>query len=158
MVRERVDSFTEAKERYHEHRPQAVAYVSPDIRAGAAPTHSAAGTGMDGIAVDVDALVRAERELADLHDDLFAQLREAGTLTGPLGDGAGPVATHLRQAFLDRADLDGGVQAVLVDYLEELVTVRSAILATLGAYQGVDNDLAARLNRHLAQLAGEADR
>jgi hypothetical protein len=157
MARERVDSFSEAKELYREHRPQSVAYFSPDIRAGAMPLHGAVGTGMDGIAVDLTALVQAERELAELHDDLFDQLRAANALDGPLGDGAGPVTIHMRRAFLNRADLEGGVRAALVDYIEELFTVRSAILQTLAAYQGVDSDLAARLNRQLAQLAQEVD-
>lgn len=152
MARERVDSFSEAKERYGEHRPQSVAYFVPDIRAGAAPTHGAAGTGMDGIAVDLDALVRAERELAELHEDLFAQLRDADSLSGPLGDGGGPVANHLRRAFLDRADVEGGVKAALLEYIEELLVVRTAMMQTLGAYQGVDNDLASRLNQQMAQL------
>lgn len=158
MARERVDSFQEAKELYREHRPRSVeSYFSPDIRAGAMSSHGAVGTGMDGIAVDLDDLVRAERELAELHDDLFAQLRAATALDGPLGDGAGPVALHMRRAFLDRADLEGGVQAALVDYIEELFTVRSAILQTLAAYQGVDGELAARLNRQMAQLDQEVD-
>lgn len=157
MARERVDSFGEAKERYRdEHRPRAVAHYAPDIRAGAMPAHGVAGTGMDGIVVDPDALLRAERELTELHDDLFAQLQEAESLTGPLGDGSGPVSDHLRRAFLDRAELEeGGVRAALADYLEELLTVRSAIVQTLGAYQGVDNDLATRLNQQMAQLERE---
>jgi hypothetical protein len=153
MARERVDSFSEAKERFGEHRPQSVAYFVPDIRAGAAPTHGAAGTGMDGIAVDLDALVRAERELTELHDDLFAQLQAAESLSGPLGDGGGPVANHLRRAFLDRAALEGGVRSALLDYMKELLDVRLAIRQTLGAYQGYDNDLATRLNQQMAQLS-----
>lgn len=157
MARERVDSFREAKELYREHRPQSVAYFSPDIRAGAAPVHGAAGTNMDGIDVDLDGLVLAERELAELHDDLFAQLQAATTLSGPLGDGSGPITTHMRKAFLDRADVEGGVQAALIDYMEELLTVRAAIVQTLSAYQGVDNELAGRLHRQMAQLEREVD-
>lgn len=158
MARERVDSFHEAKELYREHRPQqSVAYFSRDVRAGAVPVHGAAGTNMDGIDVDLDALVLAERELAELHDDLFEQLRAATALSGPLGDGSGPVATHMRKAFLDRADVEEGVQAALVDYIEELLTVRSAIVQTLAAYQGVDNELAGRLHRQMAQLEREVD-
>ncbi|OLF17383.1 hypothetical protein [Actinophytocola xanthii] len=155
MARERVDSFSEAKELYREHRPRTVAYVAPDIRAGELPVHGVNGTNMDGIAADFDALVTAERELAQLHDDLFAQLREANSLSGPLGDGSSPVTGPMRKAFLDRADVDGGVQAALVDYIEELFDVRSAILQTLSTYQGVDGDAAARLNRQMEQLDRE---
>lgn len=157
MAGDRVDSFTEAKELYRGHRPQSVAYFTPDIRAGAAPVHGAAGTNMDGIATDFDALVAAERELADLHDDLYDQLRAATALAGPLGDGSSPVTAHMRRAFLDRADIEGGVQAALVDYIEELFAVRSAILETLRTYQGVDGDAADRLNRQMAQMDREID-
>lgn len=158
MARERVDSFSEAKERYREQRTESTAYLVPDIRAGEASAHGSVGTGMDGIAVDPEALVRAERELAELHDDLLGQLRDAGTLAGPLGDGTSPVAAHLRRAFVNRADTEAGVRAALVDYLEELFAVRSAMLRTLEAYQGVDGDLAERLNRQLSQLAKETGR
>ncbi|HEY0447742.1 hypothetical protein [Actinophytocola sp.] len=156
MARERVDSFTEAKELYGEHkRPRHAAYVAPDITVGAAPQHGATGTGMDGIAADFDALVQAERELGDLHDELFTQLRAAAQLSEPLGDGTSPVTGPMRKAFLDRADMEGGVQAALADYIRELGDVRSAILQTLGTYQGVDGEAADRLRRQMDRFGGE---
>lgn len=155
MARERVDSFTEAKGLYREQRPQSVAYFAPDVRAGAAPVHGATGTNMDGIATDFDALVQAEKELAELYDDLFDQLRAAKGLTGPFGDGASPVTATMRRAFLDRADIEGGVQAALVDYIEELFDVRMAILQTLRTYEGIESDATALLNRQMRQMDRE---
>ena len=157
MARERVDSFTEAKGLYRDQRPHSVAYFAPDIRAGAVPVHGAAGTNMDGIATDFDALATAERELAGLHDELVDQLRSANTLSDALSDGASPVSAPMRRAFLNRADVEGGVQAALVDYMEELFAIRMAILQTLQTYQGIDGDAVDRLNRQMAQMDREVD-
>jgi hypothetical protein len=111
---------------------------------------------MDGIDVDLDALRQAERDLAALHDDLMQHLRDAGELTGPLGDGGGPVTLRMGKAFKRRADVEGGVQSALVDYLGELTGVRFAILNTLAGYDAVNSDMAARFNRQVAQLEGIA--
>jgi hypothetical protein len=152
MTGERIDNLTEAKRLQREHGETDVAYFLPDVKAGPAVRHGITGTGMDGIDVDTDALRQAEGELAALHDDLMKHLRDAGELTGPLGDGGGPVTVPMRKAFKSRADVDGGVQAALVDYLEELVGVRLAILNTLADYEGVNSDMAARFNRQVAQF------
>ena len=153
MARERVDSFSEAKELYGEHKPpRPGAFAAPDVQAGAAPQHGAAGQNMDGIATDFDQLRQAERELAGLHDELVAHLRSAADLSGPLGDGSSPVTGPMRTAFADRADMAGGVQAALLDYIDELVAVRVAILDTLATYQGVDDEAVIRLNRHVADV------
>lgn len=152
MAGERIDNLTEAKRLQRDHRESDVAYFLPDVKAGPAVQHGVTGTGMDGIDVDFAALRQAEQELATLHDDLIQHLRDASELTGPLGDGASPVTVPMGKAFKSRADVDGGVQAALVDYLEELVGVRVAILSTLAEYEGVNNDMAARFNRQVAQL------
>jgi hypothetical protein len=79
-------------------------------------------------------------------------LKAAQHLMGPLGDGGGPVTGPMRKAFLARADVDGGVQAALLDYLEEMVAVRVAILNTLSTYEGVDGETTNRLARQMSQL------
>lgn len=152
MAGERIDNLTEAKRLQREHRETDVAYFLSDVKAGPGVQHGVTGVGMDGIEVDFDALRQAEQELAALHDDLMRHLRNASELTGPLGDGGGPVTVPMGKAFKSRADVDGGVQAALVDYLEELVGVRIAILSTLADYEGVTNDMTARFNHQVAQL------
>jgi hypothetical protein len=152
MAGERIDSLTEAKRLREEHRETDVAYFLPDVKAGPAVRHGVTGVGMDGIDVDLDALRQAERDLAALHDDLMQHLRDAADLTGPLGDGGGPVTIPMRKLFKNRADEQEGVQATLVDYLGELVGVRIAILNTLAGYDAVNSDMADRFNRQVAQL------
>jgi hypothetical protein len=153
MARERIDHLTEAKRLQREHRPhEDVAYLSPNITVGPGVEHGVTGVGMDGIEVDLGALRQAERDLAGLHDDLLGHLRAAQDLTGPLGDGGGPVTGPMRRAFMSRANVEEGVQAALVDYLEEMIEVRSAILSTLATYEGVDGETANRLARQMAQL------
>ncbi len=154
MAGERIDSLSEAKKLRKEHEEADVAYFLPDFKAGPAVQHGVTGVGMDGIDVDLDALRQAERELAALHDDLMQHLRDAGELTGPLGDGGGPVTIPMRKLFKNRADVEGGVQAALVDYLGELVGVRVAIMNTLAGYDAVNSDMAARFTRQMAQLEG----
>lgn len=152
MAGERIDSLSEAQRLRSEHRVVDVAHVVPDIDARQAAQHSVTGTGMDGIEADFAELRSAEKRLADLSDELLDQLREAQELTGPLGDGGGPVTGPMRRAFGERADMEGGVQAALADYLEELLAVRGAILATLDTYGAVDDEAANRLNRQAAEL------
>ena len=152
MGGERIDNLTEAKRLQREHREQDVAYFLPDIAGLAAVDHGVTGVGMDGIDVDLDALRQAERELAGLHDDLVGHLKDAAELTGPLGDGNSPVTGPMRAAFHTRADMEGGVQTALLDYLEELVAVRVAILQTLATYSGVEGETVSRLQRQMGQL------
>jgi len=115
------------------------------------------GTGMPGgIEADLDELRVAEQELARLQEGLMEHLRAANALTEPMQDGTGPVTTHMRRAFLDRADIDGGVQAALSDYLTELLVVRGNILDAIAGYQGVDEEAMAQLNQHATELDREA--
>ncbi|MFI7679844.1 hypothetical protein [Actinophytocola sp. NPDC049390] len=152
MAGERIDNLTDAKRLRGEYREELVAYAVPDTAALPNVQHGVAGLGMDGIHADFATLRQAERDLAALHDDLVAHLRDAAELTGPLGDGTSPVTRAMRKAFRDRADLEGGVQTALLDYLEELVGVRMAILQTLATYEGVENETVGQLRRQLGQL------
>lgn len=152
MAGERIDNLTEAKRLSGEYRDELVAYWVPDVKRLPDVQHGVTGVGMDGIDADFATLRQAERELAGLHDDLMAHLRDAADLTGPLDDGTSPVTGPMRKAFRDRADLEGGVQTALLDYMEELIAVRVAILQTLATYEGVENETVGELNRQLGQL------
>jgi hypothetical protein len=152
MAGERIDNLTDAKRLRGEYREEMVAYFVPDTSALPNVQHGVTGTGMDGIQADFATLRQAERELAALHDDLLAHLKDAAELTGPLGDGTSPVTRAMRKAFLDRADMEGGVQTALLDYMEELIGVRMAILQTLATYEGVENETVGQLRRQLGQL------
>jgi hypothetical protein len=152
MAGERIDNMSEARRLRQEHREELVATFMPDVRMGMPVQHGVTGVGMDGIEVDFAALRQAERELADLHDDLVGHLSDAADLTGPLGDGASPVTGPMRKAFRSRADMEGGVQTALLDYLEELIAVRVAIVQTLTTYEGVENDTVGRLRRQAEEL------
>lgn len=155
MAGERIDSLSEAKRLAREHQMQDMAYVMPEITVGRRPEHGVTGTDMDGIEVDFDELRQAERDLAGLHDELVRHLRDAVELAGPLGDGTSPVTGPMRKAFLDRADVDGGVQAALLDYISELISVRAAMIETLNAYDAADGDALELLNQQATQLNGE---
>lgn len=155
MAGERIDNLSEAKRLQREYRPQAEAHFLPDVAAGPRPVHGVAGVGMDGIEADLDQLRQAERDLSQLHDGLVQHLKDATDLAGPLGDGTGPVTGPMRKAFRDRASMENGVQAALLDYLEELIAVRVTILDTLATYDGVDNEAANRLQRQVAYLDRE---
>jgi hypothetical protein len=152
MAGERIDSLTDAKRLRGEYREELVATVFPQVTALPNVQHGVTGEGMDGIEADFATLRQAERDLAVLHDDLLAHLKDAAELTGPLGDGTSPVTGPMRKAFRDRADMEGGVQTALLDYIEELIAVRVAILQTLAAYEGVENETVGELRRQLGQL------
>lgn len=152
MAGERIDNLTDAKRLSGEYRDELVAYLVPEVDRLPEVRHGVTGLGMDGIEADFETLRQAERDLAALHDDLLAHLRDAAELTGPLGDGSSPVTGPMRKAFRDRADLEGGVQTALLDYMEELIAVRFAILQTLATYEGVENDTVGQLRQQLSQL------
>jgi hypothetical protein len=152
MAGDRIDNLTEAKRLQKEHREQDVIQFLPGVASFGNVQHGVTGMGLDGIEADFATLRQAEGDLARLHDDLLAHLRDAADLTGPLGDGTSPVTGPMRKAFLDRADLEGGVQTALLDYMEELISVRLAILQTLATYEGVENDTVDQLRRHAGQL------
>lgn len=152
MARDRIDSLTEAKQLRDEHRKQPTAHYLPDIAALPNVQHGVTGLGMDGIEADFAMLRQVERDLATLQDDLLAHLRDAADLTGPLGDGTSPVTGPMRKAFFDRADMEGGVQTALLDYAEELIGVRIAIVQTLATYEGVENETVDQLRTQLGEL------
>jgi hypothetical protein len=152
MAGERIDSFTDAKRLSSEYRDELTAYWVPDVDRLPDVPHGVDGVGMDGIEADFATLRQAERDLAALHDDLLAHLKDAAELTGPLGDGSSPVTGPMRKAFRDRADVEGGVQTALLDYMEELIAVRFAILQTLATYEGVENETVGQLRQQLSQL------
>lgn len=147
MGRERVDSFTEARQLSAEHKQGRHHKVGPDIHAGHAQSHGAAGQNMDGIAADFDQLLVLDGQLASLRDELTGHQAKAAELTGPLEDGSSPVTAPMRKAFLQRADVEEGVQGSLAQYVEEIDAVRAAIANTLGTYQGVDGEAVTRFNR-----------
>jgi hypothetical protein len=159
MTRERIEDFGDVKDLkrdpdFDRVRPKK---VNANEHVGPRPIHAITGTGMNGVEVDLNHLSRVDRQLADLHDDLVAYKHEATVLTGPLRDGNSPIVGHMRRAFFERADLDGGLQGILDEYFNELIRVRVAIQATLQSYQALDGDAAARLQRQMAELREEED-
>lgn len=152
MAGDRIDNLTEAKRLRKEYKERHVIEALPDVTSFGNLRHGVTGVGIDGIEADFDTLRQVEGDLARLHDDLLAHLKDAAKLTGPLGDGTSPVTGPMRKAFLDRADLEGGVQTTLLDYMEELIGVRFAILQTLATYEGVENDTVEQLQKHAGQL------
>jgi hypothetical protein len=154
MGRERVDSFTEAKELSAEHKRVRHGKTGPDIHAGDLQVHGASGQGMDGIAADYEQLVALNSRLMGLRDRLAAHQAEATELTGPLTDGSSPVTGPMRKAFLQRADVQEGVQGVLQRYLKEVEAVIGAVNSTLNTYRGVDGSAGSRFDR-LANEGGD---
>ena len=152
MAGERIDNLTDAKRLSGEYREELVAYWVPEVNQLPATQHGVTGVGMDGIEADFATLREAERELTGLHDELYRLFKDAADLTGPLDDGTSPVTGPMRKAFRDRADLEGGVQTALFDYMEELMKVRLAIVQTLATYEGVENETVGELRRQLGQL------
>ena len=152
MAGDRIDSLTEAKQLQKEHREEIVATFLPQVAALANIRHGVTGVTMDGIDVDFATLRDAEKELSARYDDLLGHLRDAAELTTPFGDGTSPVTGPMRRAFRDRADMEGGVQNALLEYLEEVLSVRLAILQTLATYEGVETYTVDQLNRQLGQL------
>ncbi len=147
MARERVDSFTEAKELSGEHKRVRPRKSGPDIHAGDVPLHGVAGLNMDGISADFQQLVALEGELRDLLDELGRQRAMAARLSDPLEDGTSPVTGPMRKAFQQRADVHEGVQGALDQYIEELDRVRVAVVNTLQTYQGVEGEAVNRFSR-----------
>jgi hypothetical protein len=152
---ERIDNLSEAHRLVGKYKPMHDSKVRPNDNVGARPVHDVSATGMNGVEVDLGRLKEAESKLAEQHGALVAQMREAARLTGPLHDGTSPVAAPMRRAFLHRADVDGGVQGILRDYLAEVFAVRLAIADTLQSYQALDDDTAAVLRQQAADLDTE---
>jgi hypothetical protein len=146
MARERVDSFTEAKELSGEHKRVKHGKIGPDIHAGPLSVHGASGQNMDGISADFEQLTALNATLKSLRDQLEGHMTAAGRLAEPLTDGTSPVTGPMRKAFLQRADVNEGVQGALAQYMNELDAVQTAINNTLSTYRGVDGDAVARFN------------
>jgi hypothetical protein len=147
MARERVDSFTEAKELSADHKRVKHGKIGPDIHAGALSVHGASGQNMDGISADFEQLTALNAKLKTLRDQLEGHMTAAGRLAEPLADGSSPVTGPMRKAFLQRADVNEGVQGSLAQYMNELDAVQTAIDNSLSTYRGVDGDAVARFNR-----------
>ena len=102
---------------------------------------------MSSFELDPDEMREARKRLGD-HLTLLTQYRNlAHDLAQPLHDGNNPVAKQMRKAYLDRADTEGGVQAVLDDYIAELTDIVTTIDATLSTYDALDGDRAAAVRR-----------
>jgi hypothetical protein len=147
---ERIDSVADAEKLAKEYKPVHVKNVNPDNHVGPQQVYQVSATGMDGVQVDLTKLVDTEKSLAGLYDQLARHLETAIRLAGPLKDGSSPVTGPMRQAFLERADTEGGVQKVLRDYLSELAKVRVAILQTLASYDAMDSGAAEMLSSQIA--------
>lgn len=159
MAGERIDNLTDVRHLAREYgkEPQGSSAMVAGAAAGPAQPFTVTGTDMPGgVEADLNELRAAERELARLHEGLMEHLRAANALTEPMTDGSSPVAKHMRKAFFDRADIEGGVQAALVDYMEELMAVRAGILDAVADYEGVDSAAAEQLKRQSAELGREA--
>jgi len=152
MAGDRIDNFSEAKRLDREYREQDVIEFLPETVSYGNIRHGVTGEGLDGIEADFATLRQAEREFANLYDDLLVHLRDASELTQPMSDGTSPVTGPMRKAFRDRADMEGGVQTALLDYMEELIAVRTAILQTLATYEGVEGDTFERLREQAREL------
>ena len=144
MGRHRVDSYTEAKELSHDQHRVQPHKPGPHIHAGHAQQHGATGQNMDGISADFQRLDDLRGQLEGLLERLRAHRATAVHLTNPLEDGTSPVTGPMRKAFHQRADVDGGVQGALDQYIGELDAVRTAIVNTLQTYQGVESDSVSR--------------
>jgi hypothetical protein len=152
MAGERIDNLTEAKLLRREYQEHEVLEAVPEIAALGNVQHAVTGVGMDGIDADFATLRSAQQQLANLHDELYKSLTQAAELAGPLGDGTSPVTGPMRRAFRDRVDMEGGVQAALVQYLRELNAVQNAIVQTLGTYEGVETETVDRLRRQASEI------
>lgn len=114
---------------------------------------------MSTFEVDLGAMRKAFGELEDARAKLLGYQRQAADLANRshhLPDGTSPIAPQMRKAYVDRSDLDGGLQDVLTDYLEELTDIQTMVQATLEAYQEADARSAADARRMAQQTPGEA--
>jgi hypothetical protein len=153
MAGERIQNERDARNLLDQHKVAKAGRSDVVVQVGPKADHRMAGAGMDGFEIDQDAMINAHRELGDLRKQLEGQLETARQLAEPLQDGTSLVATQMRKAYVDRADPDGGVQAVLSDYLDELDEIRDAIRMSLEMYGDMDADAA----RGLRGLPGEGD-
>ncbi len=120
--------------------------VSAPSGAGAAGVVAEGG---DLIELDLGSFSSAVADLERLHAELTELLaRTDREVEQPLGDGKGPVARNMRQAFGLRAgDLGGGVRAALRSYLEELTEVREALHQVSSTHRAQDEQVARAMER-----------
>ena len=93
--------------------------------------------------LDPAAMSAAFKELDQHMRDLASYQAVAADLYRALPDGHSPIAPQMRKAYKDRADFDGGVQAVLQDYLDELADIRDSIAMSSATYSELDQGAAA---------------
>ena len=152
MAQERIENEHDAraaKDDFHKpkhHKSNVTVHVGPK------GDHTMTGVGMDGFELDPDAMRQASDELARHRARLEDYKTTAMRLADHLPDGGSPVAHEMRRAYLDRADTDNGVQAVLEDYIAELTEIQTAIQSTLQAYDNLDSNAAAAM-----RTAGEVE-
>lgn len=149
MALEEISGEREARRLLKEYREQEKATPNTPMRhasevAGPSGGGSAGvvGEGTDGIALDPAEIAEAEKRLSELYAEIAVYKAQAQDLAGPLGDGAGPVAMHMRRAFGLRGGAGlGGVHLALQQYLDELAVLREAI-AQVGVTHQASEDSA----------------
>lgn len=93
----------------------------------------------DGIDINPDEVQSAKDTLASVTLEIAACLQQAKDLGGPLGDGQGPVARHMREAFgLRGGDQGGSVQKALNEYLTELNGLVDAVAGAAATHATAD--------------------
>ncbi|MCE6994810.1 hypothetical protein LZG04_08330 [Saccharothrix sp. S26] len=136
----------ELREEQRGSRDVALPEVSAPTGAGAAGVMAEGG---DRIELDLGSFGTAVADLERLHGVLTDLLARAEReLEQPLGDGKGPVARNMREAFgLRGGDVGGGVRAALRSYLAELTEVREALRQVSATQQAQDEQVAQALGR-----------
>ncbi|MGH3431390.1 MAG: hypothetical protein ACRDQB_00990 [Thermocrispum sp.] len=148
MALEEVSGSREARKLLKEYRKEERAEAHGPMRhasevAGPSGAGSAGvvGEGTDGIDLDPAEVAEAERRLGELYAEIALYKAQAEDLAGPLGDGRGPVAVHMRKAFGLRGGADiGGVHLALQQYLDELARLREAIAQVGVVHQASDEE------------------
>ena len=127
-------------------RAVALPEVSAPTGAGAAGVVAEGG---DRIELDLHSFGTAVADLERLHGVLTELLARADReMDQPLGDGKGPVARNMREAFgLRGGDLGGGVRAALRSYLAELTEVRKALQQVSATQKAQDEQVEQALGR-----------
>lgn len=103
---------------------------------------------MNSFEVEIDAMRAAYAKLVQHRAALEQHRATAATLTDSVPKSAAPrkdrVADKLHEIYRDRADTNGGVQAVLDDYLQELDQIQNTIKTTLEAYAAGEREAVSR--------------
>lgn len=110
---------------------------------------------MSSFELDPVEMRNARKQLADQLIMLQTYRNLAGELARPMRDGDNLVAEQMRKAYLDRADTDNGVQAVLNDYIAELTDILTTIDNTLSLYESLDEGAAELVRRQAPEMPGE---